>query len=412
MASRLPEDAALALAAARLLAVERMPYLAVALFSLHPVNTPGLGTFAVDAGWRLYVDPAALQEWGPDASAAVLIHEVFHLLRDHHTLARTLGVDDDTARAWNLAADAAINDDIGEGLPDPVLPAHLGLPDGLCEQEYFAALRTAGSPGGPGPDEVAGRPGTGALDGGCDCGSGVDGLPRPWDAGGGGAPLVDDRRAERIREQVRSDAAAAGLDAGSVPGGVRRWAEPDGPPAVDWRRVLARTVTTARTTAAAGAEPSWARPHRRRGGTTRGDVLFPSTRRREPQVAVVVDTSASMDRELLGRALVELDGVARVCGNQRGVRLLTVDVEAHDLGWTRRPSTVDLIGGGGTDLRIGIDTAASLQPRPDLIVVLTDGYTPWPHAAPAGPRLVVAIVGPGPAPDIPGAVVIHVDDDG
>ena len=32
----------------------------------------------------------------------------------------------------------------------------------------------------------------------------------------------------------------------------------------------------------------------------------------------------------------------------------------------------------------GLAKAAELGPRPDLIVVLTDGYTPWPSSAPRG----------------------------
>ena len=38
-----------------------------------------------------------------------------------------------------------------------------------------------------------------------------------------------------------------------------------------------------------------------------------------------------------------------------------------------------LQGGGGTDMVAGIDAAMSLRPRPDAVIVLTDGYTPFPH---------------------------------
>ena len=43
---------------------------------------------------------------------------------------------------------------------------------------------------------------------------------------------------------------------------------------------------------------------------------------------------------------------------------------------------VELLGGGGTDMGAGLAKAAELRPRPDLIIVLTDGYTPWPSAPP------------------------------
>ena len=43
----------------------------------------------------------------------------------------------------------------------------------------------------------------------------------------------------------------------------------------------------------------------------------------------------------------------------------------------------------------GIESALALRPRPSMIVVLTDGYTPWPAAAPRGARVVVGLVGKG-----------------
>jgi hypothetical protein len=58
----------------------------------------------------------------------------------------------------------------------------------------------------------------------------------------------------------------------------------------------------------------------------------------------------------------------------------------------RRVSDVRLLGGGGTDMRIGIAAAESSHPCPDIVVVLTDGYTPWPDR-PTRARLVVAIIG-------------------
>jgi predicted metal-dependent peptidase len=58
----------------------------------------------------------------------------------------------------------------------------------------------------------------------------------------------------------------------------------------------------------------------------------------------------------------------------------------------RRVSDVRLVGGGGTGMRVGIAAAESAYPRPDIVVVLTDGYTPWPDR-PTRARLVAVIIG-------------------
>ena len=130
------------LAAARLLALEQMPYLATALFEVVPVAAPGLGTFAVDAAWRLYLDPVVLHRWGAGGTAGVLLHEVGHLLREHH--ARHAEQPHQDPLRWNLAADAEINDDLlaaGVTLPGrPITPAWLGQPDGELAEQYYAAL--------------------------------------------------------------------------------------------------------------------------------------------------------------------------------------------------------------------------------------------------------------------------------
>jgi predicted metal-dependent peptidase len=54
---------------------------------------------------------------------------------------------------------------------------------------------------------------------------------------------------------------------------------------------------------------------------------------------------------------------------------------------------INLVGGGGTDMGAGLVAAAKLRPRPSVIVVLTDGMTPWPAEAPKGMQVVVGIIG-------------------
>lgn len=43
----------------------------------------------------------------------------------------------------------------------------------------------------------------------------------------------------------------------------------------------------------------------------------------------------------------------------------------------------------------GIEAAAALKPRPSVVIVLTDGYTPWPEQPPPGVRVVVGLLSQG-----------------
>ena len=54
---------------------------------------------------------------------------------------------------------------------------------------------------------------------------------------------------------------------------------------------------------------------------------------------------------------------------------------------------LELVGGGGTDMGAGLAAAARLRPRPQLVVVLTDGYTPWPARKPSGIAVVIGLIG-------------------
>jgi hypothetical protein len=171
------------LVAARLVAVEQAPYLAHALFSVAASAAVGLRTFAVDRGWRLYLDPATLAGWGPSLSGGVLVHEISHLVRAHAERADVLGAPYDHAR-WNVATDLAINDDLLTATialpPGAVIPAHFGLDEGGIEEVYYAQLagRRLPSSGLPVVGQGDERTESDSENG---CGSGAGGPIKPWE---------------------------------------------------------------------------------------------------------------------------------------------------------------------------------------------------------------------------------------
>jgi len=53
----------------------------------------------------------------------------------------------------------------------------------------------------------------------------------------------------------------------------------------------------------------------------------------------------------------------------------------------------DGMGRGGSDTRVDIEDAHHSRPRPDVAIVLTDGYTPWPDTPLPSMRVVAGIIG-------------------
>ncbi|HEY4461235.1 MAG TPA: VWA-like domain-containing protein [Streptosporangiaceae bacterium] len=370
------------LAAARLWAAARFPYLASGIFGVQVIATPDSGTVAVDEEWRLHADPAVAAAWSPAQLGSVLVHHVCHLLRSHADRARALGIGPEDGPGWTRAADAEINDDLipaGIDLPGtPILPEHLGAERGGLAEQYFRA----GPEGGPRWD--------------VDCGSGADGRARPGQDGPPGLPRW---QADLLRRMVAQETMRHAKEAGTVPAGLARWAEAILAPTVNWRTLLAAELRRAVADTAGAADYSYRRPSRR--AAVAGDVVLPALRRPVPEVAVVCDTSGSMTEDLLAMALAEVEGLLRSLGVARQVRVLACDTAAAPAQRVSSARQVELVGGGGTDMGTGIAAAAALRPRPAITVVLTDGYTPWPERPPKGTRVVIGLLGDG-APDAPG----------
>jgi predicted metal-dependent peptidase len=372
------------LAAARLRAATIQPFLAEVLFAMAPVARPGLGSFAVDERWRLLIDPARLDGWSVPEAASVLLHEVAHLVRDHAGRARALEVATSDRQRWNLATDAEINDDLlrdGVELPaGAIVPSSLSLPAGRAAEYYYAQLG--------GTDELPPSDDCGVGCHACDTGHGVppettsdepsDGEPD------GLRPFEQDLLRRKVAHEVMAN---AGTRPGRKPGGWERWASGVLEPQLDWRDLLRSALRSGVASMSGADDYTYMRPSRRRVP----GVVLPRTISPVPAVAVVVDTSGSMSPAQLSEAWSEVSECLRLMGsNRRLVTVLANDVDATVVAASG--TDVQLIGGGGTDLRKGIAAATRLHPRPGLIVVLTDGATPWP-AEPPPCRVVVALLG-------------------
>ncbi|HET9257389.1 MAG TPA: VWA-like domain-containing protein [Pseudonocardiaceae bacterium] len=369
-------------AAARVWAAGQAPYLASAVLALEPVvvvvSDEDLRAFPADPAWHVYLDPAVLDTTEVPEVGFWLLHQVTHLLRRHPD--RYPGAD---AARWNVAADAEIDDDLRAGElrlpPTAITPSALGLPDGWLAEQYYDAL-----PGREPPPQPR-----------VDCGSGADGVPRPWDCGRAGRSAVECRLLEiDVARRIAEHVAARG----DIPAGWQRWAREVLEPAVDWRRVLRSAIRRGIADVAGRVDFTYRRPSRRSGASP--DVVLPSLRQPRPVVAVVIDTSGSMSDGMLEQTLGEVAGLLTGLGIGRThLHVVCCDAQAHPAQRVLDARQVRLLGGGGTDMRVGLDAAAALVPAPDVVIVLTDGHTPWPQAPPRRTRVVVGLMDPrGSAP--------------
>lgn len=369
MTARLDEEK---LFAARLHAVRLRPYLATALFALHVLESARVPTMAVDRHWRCYVSPAFVARTPLAQLAGAWVHEVAHLLRDHHgrsdRFAAKHGLSGPGERLrMNIAADCEINDDIFDSelvAPDGVVhPALLRLDSGELMEDYLRQFRL-----GPYTDGLSWL----------DCGSGADGLARDWDLGADGAHGLSDQERDAARFRV-----AQGITGrpGHAPAGWERWAEQVFHPAQPWRELLGGALRSAISAPGVGEDYRYGRPARRSAALP--GIVLPSLRRRPPRVCVIVDTSGSVGDAELGSAILEIAAIARALGGRPDlVSVISCDAAAHVTHPLCRAERIPLVGGGGTDLRTGFASALRASPGPDVIVALTDGQTDWPSIRP------------------------------
>ncbi len=368
-----------------------LPYLASALYSLITVASFEVPRITCDECWRIYVNPHWLATARIRQIGEELAHVTWHLLADHADRARDQNVDRSTAAAWKCAADITISHTLHpehlrpDGLPTA---AEFRLRRGLSVEEYFAMIGRLPA-GGSGLEDARDTP-TESPDG---CGSGADGLSRSHEhPPGSDLGAIGSLDAREIRRRVSIEYREHATRRGEKPGDSLREIAERLDPRVPWQVILTGSVRRAVGWAGGRGDFTYSRPSRRASSTPR--IVLPGQHRPVPRVSIVVDTSASVDDELLAQALAEVDGAIAGLGVPgSSVTVYSVDAAVHTAGTVRRASDVTLVGAGGTDLRPGLSAAEAERPRPDVIIVFTDGDTPWPATPPPGAAVIAALLG-------------------
>lgn len=411
----------------------------------------GLPTMAVDSFYRCYVNLGFVETLVAEAKAVspsnpcpncgatshhplayvagVIVHESQHPARGHADRAKEVFSDPRLHKTWNIAADLEINDDslvtfkasFQESQQNYGSTPQVCFPKGVMLPKIFAADKLQETLGASDEefakvqtipvfrnDDIAESyfiklrqiqdqlPTMPTFPGGAECGSGAHGEEKPWELGEptDEHPGVSKGEGRSIAREVANNVRKRQLSRGDVPAGTRMWAEKVlTPPKVNWRSKFRRVVRRAAKRQWGHANRTWTR-FGRTSISSGFKVLTPSTYNPTPRVGVVLDTSGSMgtgEGSPLMDAVSEVQGICKAVGVE--VTFVSVDSAASAVEEVKDIRKAKLSGGGGTDMRVGISLMAKLKDPPSVVVVLTDGYTPWPAVAPKGMGVIAALVG-------------------
>lgn len=408
------------------------PYFSSLTFGLILREVPEdseLKTFAVDKYMRMYYNPKMFEVCSPEQLKAIFIHELQHILREHHER----GEHFENQKLFNIAGDCEINDDLeanfkGLKLPEwAVFPKNYELPDDKIAEWYYNNL-PKGAEGDDGEDEgeqkcngtcksgnPKGKPNKNAR---CTCPHPPKGKESCGSLKGGsweeGEPTDKTPGHSKVmRDFYRKDTAEKIIEAsksrGDVPAGLVRWAQEHLRNKVDWKKEFRSFVLKKVNETISGmTDYTYQKMSRRQSAFP--NVIVPGFHTPIINVAVIQDTSGSMSDTYLAQSVAELNNILKVV--RANVTYVSVDAEVGFIGRVTNTTKLPMVGGGGTDMRVGYEALAKEKQKPNLIICMTDGYTPWPEAPIPGVNNCIVVLYEGVQPNVGApdwAKVLYVD---
>jgi predicted metal-dependent peptidase len=379
---------------ARIILSQKLPYFNTALWAMRFREEPRCPTMGSDKYWRVYYNPDLLEKLPQEQVTGLVCHEMYHLIRAHCDTERLGGRD---PRIWNFAADSEINPGIKQlfALPDwGVFPEKFGLVAGEPVEIYYDQLYKNAKKikchkhGNPGKDgggcggqlpPSGGAPSQGDKGEPCpdcppQCGSGA-GNAQPWEEGypsdGDGVVPVE---GGLIRQQVAKDIKDS-VGRGNVPGEWEMWANLTLNPSIPWQKQLSAMVRRGLGFEQGKMYSTYVRQSRRQGG---GEFILPVFRKPIIVVAVLIDTSGSVGDDTIAQFMGEMRGI--LSNLTLGAWVVPFDAAVHSPRKVTNVNKIKIEGRGGTDARVAFKYVdENIKPLPTIVVVLTDGDTPWPE---------------------------------
>ena len=320
-------------------------------------------TAATD-GKRFLYNVDFVQSLGDKELDFLVGHEVLHVVYDHME-ARG----DGDKMVYNAAADYNINmtlveHHVGEPIKDDKLQGGKICLDwkyrGLNSYEIYDKLI----------EDNKGQ--EGGMDVHMEVGDSDDDADGQGGAGGNQKVQMSEEEKKALQDEIKQAVIQAAQSAGpDVPESVKRMISELIAPRMDWRDVLRTQLESSLR-----SDFTFMRPSKRSG-----EVIFPGMNKDEElNVAVFLDTSGSISKDMLRDFLSEVQGIMdqyqsyNIVIAQFDTGVYGVETFTSDDGRTMRD--YELVGGGGTDFDVVFKYMEEYGIEPDQMVMFTDGY-PW-----------------------------------
>jgi predicted metal-dependent peptidase len=313
--------------------------------------------------------------------AFLVMHENMHKCYRHLTIWKAL--DDIDRNITNAACDFVINVQLYDMDPEEKFIAFprskaTGEREGLFDEQYrgmdtkqvFDILLKKKEKGGHGGRKVKGD-GTNRqpVDMFDDEDGDVGFDNHDWD----GAKQLSEEDKKQLDREVEQAIRQGGIYAGKFGGNTPREIGELLNPKVDWKEVLRRF---ARSNIRDRDSISWRKAHR---NFLWQDIILPSILgKRVKSLLLGMDTSGSVEGQLLTEFLSEMNGLVKSVGIDRlDIVYWDAEIQAHEIftgGVKDIVHRTNPKGGGGTNPDVVVDLIVEKQLKPDAIIMLSDGY--------------------------------------
>ena len=331
------------------------------------IPTAGVWVNPNSGVFEMKYNPEFLGKLPEDQIRGVLKHEFYHLIFDHVTSRKPEGV---PHKAWNIAADLAINSHIADELPETACVPGRGpfaeLPLFKSAEWYLANLPEGEGEEGEGSGEGSGD-GEGDSPGSFDDHSGWE------EAADSEANALAKERLKNAIKEAAQEAAKSAKGFGSMSGELKEEILKRLETKVDWKKVLRYFVKTSQR---ASRSSSVKRINRRYA------YIHPGKRvKRQAKIAIAIDQSGSVSDEMLEAFFGELNKLAKVA-EFTVVPFDTQVDESKVYVWRKGENKkAERVLCGGTDFEAPTEWAN--KNGVDGVIILTDMEAPKPKACKA-----------------------------